>query len=485
MSRNRTPKNLILAIVGVAQLMDILDMAIVNVALPSIYRQLRFASLTGLQWVTSAYVLAYGGFLILGGRAADLFGRRRVFLAGTTAFALASLATGAAQDSTTIEISRGLQGLSAAFMSPAALSIVLATFTEKGERNRALGIWGAIGASGAVFGALLGGVITTYLGWRWNFFINLFIAAAVLAAALRFVPADPVRAARQRIDALGAVLITGALLLLVYGLTQAPSYGWTATRSVVAFGASAGLFAAFAVHELRTSDRLVPFEIFRVRNLATANVAYLANVAAFAAVFLFPTLYLQNLLRFSPLQAGIAFLPMAAGVGATAAVVSRTVSRLGYKWPMVAGPLVAATGLLLLSKLRVGGSYWHDILPGFIVVGLGVGATMVAATIAATNGAPREQEGLASALLAAAQQIGFALGYAVLSAVASAATTGYAPAGGAGVAQTIAQAQVHGYRVAFVVAAVIATGCAAFALLFIRRTRNNKLLLKPNPGFGS
>lgn len=485
MSSNRSSKNLILAIVGVAQLMDILDMAIVNVALPSIYRQLRFSGLTELQWVTSAYVLAYGGFLILGGRAADLFGRRRVFLAGTTAFALASLATGAAQDSTMILISRGLQGLGAAFMSPAALSIVLATFTGKTERTRALGIWGAIGASGAVVGALLGGVITTYLGWRWNFFINLFIAVPVLAAALRFVPADPVAFARRAIDLPGASLITGALLLLVYALTQAPSYGWTASRSAIAFAGSAGLFAAFALHELRTTDRLVPFELFRVRNLATANVAYLANVAAFAAVFLFPTLYLQNLLRFSPLQAGLAFLPMAAGVGVMAAVVSRTAGRLGYKWAMVVGPLVGAAGLVLLSRLRIDGSYWHDILPGFLVTGLGVGATMVAATIAATNGAPRDQEGLASALLAAAQQLGFALGYAVLSAVASAATTGYATASRAGAAQTVVQAQVHGYRVAFVVAAVIAIGCAAFALLFIRQTPNNKVLLKPNPGFGS
>ena len=288
MNRVSVPKNVILAIVGIAQLMDILDMAIVNVALPSIFRELRFTSLTSLQWITSAYVLAYGGFLILGGRAADLFGRRRVFVAGTAVFVLASLATGAARDSLMIEVSRGLQGLGAAFMSPAALSIVLATFTDKRERTRALGIWGAIGASGAVVGAVLGGVITTYLGWRWNFFINIFAGAAVVAAALRFVPRDAARAARRRIDVLGASLVTGGLLLVVYALTQAPARGWGSPQSITGLAAGAALLGGFALHEARTADRLVPFGIFRVRNLAAGDLAYLGNVAAFAAMFFFP-----------------------------------------------------------------------------------------------------------------------------------------------------------------------------------------------------
>jgi len=288
MNRVSVPKNVILAIVGIAQLMDILDMAIVNVALPSIFRELRFTSLTSLQWITSAYVLAYGGFLILGGRAADLFGRRRVFVAGTAVFVLASLATGAARDSLMIEVSRGLQGLGAAFMSPAALSIVLATFTDKRERTRALGIWGAIGASGAVVGAVLGGVITTYLGWRWNFFINIFAGAAVVAAALRFVPPDAARAAGRRIDVLGAVLVTGGLVLLVYALTQAPARGWGSPQSITGLAAGAALLGLFALHEARTADRLVPFGIFCVRNLAPGDIAYLGNVAAFAAMFFFP-----------------------------------------------------------------------------------------------------------------------------------------------------------------------------------------------------
>ena len=333
MNRVSVPKNVILAIVGIAQLMDILDMAIVNVALPSIFRELRFTSLTSLQWITSAYVLAYGGFLILGGRAADLFGRRRVFVAGTAVFVLASLATGAARDSLMIEVSRGLQGLGAAFMSPAALSIVLATFTDKRERTRALGIWGAIGASGAVVGAVLGGVITTYLGWRWNFFINIFAGAAVVAAALRFVPPDAARAAGRRIDVLGAVLVTGGLVLLVYALTQAPAHGWGSPQSITGLAAGAALLGGFALHEARTADRLVPFGIFRVRNLAAADIAYLGNVAAFAAVFFFPTLYLQDILGFSPLQTGLAFLPLAVAVGVTAMLGSRLVSRAGYKWP--------------------------------------------------------------------------------------------------------------------------------------------------------
>jgi EmrB/QacA subfamily drug resistance transporter len=472
MKRVQVSKNIILAVAGVAQLMDILDMAIVNVALPSIFRDLRFGSLASLQWVTSAYVLAYGGFLILGGRAADLFGRKRVFVAATAVFALASLATGAARDSVMIEVSRGLQGLSAAFMSPAALSIVLAAFTDKRERNRALGIWGAIGASGAVVGAVLGGVITTYLGWRWNFFINIFIGAGVVAAALPLVPPDLVRAGRKRVDAVGATLVTGAVLLIVYALTQAPAHGWGSTQSIAGLAGGAVLLGGFALHEARTADRLVPFDIFRVRNLAAGNIAYLGNVAAFAAVFFFPTLYLQDLLGFSPLMTGFAFLPMAVAVGATATLGSRLASRAGYKWPMVGGPLVAAAGLVLLAGMSAGGTYLGDVLPGFLVTGAGVGVTMVAATIAATGAAPPGEEGLASALLAAAQQLGFALGYAVLAGVASSATASYLASHPGGQA---ALAQVHGYRSAFLVAAAVAVASSLFALLFVRWRRGGKV----------
>jgi EmrB/QacA subfamily drug resistance transporter len=478
MNRLSVSKNLILLIVGVAQLMDILDMAIVNVALPSIFRDLRFTSLTSLQWVTSAYVLAYGGFLILGGRAADLFGRKRVFLGGTAIFALASLATGAAQDSVMIEVSRGLQGLSAAFMSPAALSIILATFTAKRERNRALGIWGAIGASGAVVGAVLGGIVTTYLGWRWNFFINIFGGAAVLVAALRYVPGDSPRTARKRIDVLGASLVTGGLLLIVYALTQAPTRGWGSPQPVIGLAGGAALLTGFALHETRTNRPLVPLGIFRIRNLAAGDIAYLGNVAAFAAVFFFPTLFLQDVLRFSPLQTGFAFLPMAIAVGAAAALGSRLVSKTGYKWPMVTGSLAAAAGLLLLSRMSVGGTYVGDVLPGFLVTGLGAGLTMVAATIAATGDAPASDEGLASALLASAQQIGFALGYAVLTGVASAATAGYLtsrPQSGD------AAAQVYGYGAAFGVAAAVAVASSVFAVIFVRRRRDEKAARSDQP----
>ena len=471
MNRVSVPKNVILAIVGIAQLMDILDMAIVNVALPSIFRELRFTSLTSLQWITSAYVLAYGGFLILGGRAADLFGRRRVFVAGTAVFVLASLATGAARDSLMIEVSRGLQGLGAAFMSPAALSIVLATFTDKRERTRALGIWGAIGASGAVVGAVLGGVITTYLGWRWNFFINIFVGAAVVAAALRFVPPDAARAAGRRIDVLGAVLVTGGLVLLVYALTQAPAHGWGSPQSITGLAAGAALLGGFALHEARTADQLVPFGIFRVRNLAAGDIAYLGNVAAFAALFFFPTLYLQDILGFSPLQTGLAFLPLAVAVGAAAMLGSRLAGRVGYKWPMVAGPLITAAGLALLAGMGAGGTYLGDVLPGFLVTGTGVGMTVVAATIAATGAAPPDQEGLASALLTAAQQLGFALGYAILAGVAGSATAGYLASHPHGQG---ALAQVHGYRSAFLVAAAVAVACSLFALAFVRWRHGEK-----------
>lgn len=475
MKSTQVPKNLILAVVGIAQLMDILDMAIVNVALPSISRDLRFGSLTSLQWVTSAYVLAYGGFLILGGGAADLFGRKRVFMAATSAFALASLVTGAARNGAMIDVARGLQGLSAAFMSPAALSIVLTTFTGKRERNRALGIWGAIGASGAVIGAVLGGLITSYLGWRWNFFINIFIDAAVVAVAFRLVPADPAPAARKRLDVPGAALVTAAVLLIVYALTQAPSLGWGSPQAVAGLAGGAVLLAGFALHEARTDGRLVPFALLRVRNLAAGNAGYLGNAAAFAAVFFFPTLYLQDLLGFSPLMTGLAFLPMAVTVGAAATLGSRLASRVGYKWPMAGGSLVAAAGLVLLAGMRAGGTYPADVLPGLLVIGAGVGVTMVAATIAATNAAPAEQEGLASALLAAAQQLGFALGYAVVAGVASSATASYLAGHPRGQA---AVAQVHGYRPAFLVAAAIAVASSLFAAGFIRWGAADKAALK-------
>lgn len=471
----KASKNLILAVVGIAQLMDILDMAIVNVALPAISRDLHFGSLTSLQWVTSAYVLAYGGFLILGGRAADLFGRKRVFVAATSAFALASMVTGAARDSAMIDVARGLQGLSAAFMSPAALSIVLTTFTQKRERGRALGVWGTIGASGAVIGAVLGGLITTYLGWRWNFFINIVVGAAVVAAALRLVPADPAPTARRRLDLPGAALVTGAVLLIVYALTQAPVQGWGSPQSITGLAGGTALLGGFALHEARTADRLVPFGIFRVRNLAAGNIGYLGNMTAFAAVFFFPTLYLQNLLGFSPLMTGLAALPMAVTVGATATLGSRLASRAGYKWPMAGGSLVAAVGLVLLAGLRVGGTYPGDILPGLLVIGAGIGVTMVAATIAATNAAPPEQEGLASALLAAAQQLGFALGYAVLAGVASSSAASYLAGHPGGQA---AVAQVHGYRTAFLVAAAIAVASSLFAAAFIRWRPADKAALR-------
>jgi predicted MFS family arabinose efflux permease/ketosteroid isomerase-like protein len=325
---------------------------------------------------------------------------------------------------------------------------------------------------------VLGGIITTYLGWRWNFFINIFIGAAVAGAALRLVPPDPVRAGRKRIDVLGATLVTGAVLLIVYALTQAPAHGWGSAQSVTGLAGGAVLLGGFALHEARTGDRLVPFDIFRVRNLAAGNIAYLGNVAAFAAVFFFPTLYLQDLLGFSPLLTGFAFLPMAVAVGAAATLGSRLARRASYKWPMIGGPLVAAAGLALLAGMSAGGTYLGDVLPGFLVTGAGVGVTMVSATIAATNAAPLEEAGLASALLAAAQQLGFALGYAVLAGVASSATASYLASHPNGQG---ALAQVHGYRSAFLVAAGVALACALFALLFVRWRRGEKVARSGQP----
>ncbi|HEY5267897.1 MAG TPA: MFS transporter, partial [Candidatus Saccharimonadales bacterium] len=383
-----THKNLILSIVALAQFMVVLDVSIVNVALPEIYKTLHFTSTSNLQWIVTAYTLAFGGFLLLGGRAADLFGRKKVFISGVSVFIVASLFTGLAQSSGMIEITRGLQGLAAAFMSPAALSIVITTFKEGRERNVALSIWGGIAAGGAAAGVLIGGILTQYLSWRWNFFINVPIGIMVVLAAIFYIDETSAGLDHKHLDLKGALLVTTGLIALVYGFTQAPIHGWSSHKTVEFFIASAVLLIAFVFNELKVKHPLVPFSVFKIGNVAAADLTQLPVTACLFSMFFFISLYIQQVLHYSPVRTGLSFIPITIVIGVTASQMSKVVGRFGYKRPLMIAPIFMALGLFWLSRIKVNGSYFVNVLPGLIIVALGLGIVFVAITIAATYGVP-------------------------------------------------------------------------------------------------
>lgn len=467
-------KGLILLILALAQFMVVLDSSIVNVALPAMEKAFNMNQ-TSLQWIVTAYTLTFGGFLLLGGRAADLFGRRRVFLIGTALFGLSSLAVGIAESGTWLIVLRGLQGLAAALMSPAALSIVLITFDEGAERNKALAVWGAVASGGAAAGVLLGGIITEYLGWRWNFFINVPVAIAVIAAAWKLLPTHESEETHNNLDLFGAVSITGALMLLVYGLVEAPSKGWTATSTLVCLGISIALFITFIINEQRAKHPLVPLKIFKIRNISAANLTQLPITAALFAVFFFASLYVQTILGFSPVKTGFSFLIVPLAIGVSASQAPKLVHRFGYKKVLSIAPLFIALGLTILgASVQVGGNYFAHVMPGLIVMGIGLGATFVSLTIAATSGVPKRQSGLASGLLNTSQQVGGALGLAILSGIASSQAIAYAKSHVAEQGLQVAPyATVHGFKVAFFVAAGFGLLAAAIAAVGLKQTKQD------------
>lgn len=433
---------MILALLALAQFMVVLDIAIVNVALPTISRKLHFAP-NDLQWVITAYTLTFGGFLLLGGRASDLFGRRRIFMVSVFIFSLLSLTCGLAQSETMLIVARALQGLAAAIMSPAALSIVLAEFTEGKERNAAMGVWGAVAAGGAAAGVLLGGIFTQYLGWRWNFFINVPVGVFVIIAASRLLPHHLAEEKiKIKLDLPGAVLATTGLMSLVYGLSKAPVDTWSSHTVWEFIVAGIILLILFVFNESKAQQPLMPLEIFKIRNISGGNLAFIVISCTMFSMFFFLTLYIQDILGYSPVKTGLGFLPITFIIGIMSAVVSKLVGKIGYKPPMVAGPLVLAVGLFILSRaLKVGGTYWINVFPGLATCAMGMGLTFVSGTLAATSGVPKHFSGLASGILNTSQQVGGAIGLAVLSAVAYSTIK----------ADTIlhklpAQAQVHGYR---------------------------------------
>ncbi|HYA52006.1 MAG TPA: MFS transporter [Streptosporangiaceae bacterium] len=407
-----------LVLLCAVQFLDIADSAIVNVALPSIQHSLGFSQ-QNLQWVASGYILTYGGFLLLGGRLGDLLGRRRMLLTGLAVFAVSSLTAGLASSAGLLVAARLVQGIGAALMAPAALSELTTSFREGRDRNTALGAWGAVSGMAAAAGVFLGGVISQGPGWRWVFFVNPPVCVMVAAGALALLARDRGgRTSRTAFDSQGAVLVTGGMLLLVYSLVRAPMAGWGSLQTILTLMGSAVLLIAFAANELRSRYPLVPFAILRVKGLVAADLTQLIAFTGFFSMFFYATLYMQEILHYSPLKAGAAYLPITAGFAVAGGMASQLVTRIGTRPVVVAGCLIAGAGIYYVSRVPLHGSYVSDLLPGFLVMSLGAGSVFVSVTAAANAGVPSDKAGLAAGLLNSSQQIGSALGLAILSAVA-------------------------------------------------------------------
>ena len=412
---------LTLALLCAVAFLDFVDASIVNVALPSIRRDLHF-SVQSLVWVPSGYLLTYGGFMLLGGRAADLLGRRRVLVAGTALLGISSLIGGLAASSGVLIAARLAQGVGAAMMLPAALSILTTSFKEGGDRHTALGVWGGVGGLASAAGVLFGGLLTEGPGWRWVMFVNPVAAVLVLAGIYRLISGERRQSRLANFDFLGALLATGGMLLLVYALVKASTVGWGNARTLGEIAGALMLLIAFVANELRHRNPIAPLSIFRVNGLGFSNVTQLVAFAGFLAMFFFLTLYMQNVLHYSPIQTGAAYLPLCFAIGISAGVSSQLLSRVGTRPVIVAGALIAAGGLYWLSRIPVHGTYLHDLLPGLLVLSLGFGPVFVGVTTAANAGVPADKAGLAASLLNASQQLGGALGLAIFTALASGRT---------------------------------------------------------------
>ena len=434
-----------------SQFVVVLDASIVNVALPSIGRALDFSQ-ENLPWVVNAYVLTFGGFLLLGGRTADLLGRRRVFMAGLLVVGIASLLAGFAATEGQLIAARAAQGLGAAIISPAALSIVTTTFSDGAERNKALGVWGAVAGSGGAAGVLLGGILTEGLGWEWVLWVNVPVSLIAFALTPRLIAESREEERARAFDVAGAVTVTAGLSTLVYALVDANSAGWGSFQTIGLICLSLLLLAAFVAIELRSSKPLVPFSIFRIRTLTGANVVGLLVGASLFAMFFFITLYMQQVLGYSPIHAGLSYLPLALVIMASAGIASQLVTKVGYKPVLATGMLFIVAGLLWFSRVSVGGGFTTDILGPSLFAAAGLGFAFVTTTIAAVSGVQEQEAGLASGLINTSQQIGGALGLAVLSAIAIARTDHVMSEGG--VSQLTGLTE--GFQAAFLGGALIA-----------------------------
>jgi EmrB/QacA subfamily drug resistance transporter len=405
-----------LVVVCFAQFMVVLDATITNVALPTIQADLKISD-SDLQWVINSYTLAFGGLLLLGGRMSDLLGRRKIFVLGTILFAGASLANGLAWSGESLIVFRGLQGAGAALISPAALSVIMTSFAEGPERSKALGVWSAIAAGGAAFGLLLGGVITELVSWEWIFFINVPIGIAVIVAAFRWVPESHADLGHRRFDIAGAITVTAGLMLLVYSIVGTVDYGFTSARTLTLFGISVALLAAFLFIEQRSTAPLVRLGLLKLRSLAVANLAMLSVAAGMFAFFYFATLYIQIVLGFQPIKAGVAFLPFAFSIGIGAATAQVAIGKIGVRATGAIGLIVASIGVAYMgATMAVDGSYWN-MFGGMIAMAVGLGWTFVPFTLIATTNVEDDEAGLASGVFNTSQQIGGAIGLAILSTI--------------------------------------------------------------------
>src|SRR6201995_2823926 len=456
-------KNLALALLAMTQFVVVIDASIVNVALPSIGRALK-CSQDDLTWVVNAYTLTFGGFLLLGGRLADLMGRRKMFMLGLVVFSLASLLGGLAQSEPWLIAARAVQGLGAAIVSPAALSIITTTFSESAERNRALGVWGAVAGAGGAAGVLLGGVLTSGLSWRWVLFVNVPIGVICALLAPRLLEESRVEGGAKTFDFPGAFTVTAGLSLLVYAVVDAVNSGWGWTALVLRLAGAGVLLIAFVVIEQRQGDPLMPFSIFRLRTLRGANIVGLLIGMSLFSMFFFISLYLQDVLHYSPIKTGIAYLPLAVGIVLSAGVASQLVTRLGFKLPLIAGMLLIAGGLVWFSRVpATGGSYAADVLGPSLLAAVGLGFAFVPVTIAAVTGTQPQEAGLASGLINTSQQIGGALGLAILATVANSRTQDILNAG----VHNTAIALTKGFDRAFLIGGGFALVGAILTVLLI------------------
>ena len=455
-------KNLALLLLAMAQFIVVIDASIVNVALPSIGRHLHF-SRTDLSWVVNAYTLTFGGFLLLGGRLSDLLGRRRMFMLGAVLFSLASFAGGVAQSEGWLLAARAVQGLGAALVSPAALSIMTTTFAEGEERNRALGVWGAVAGAGAAAGVLLGGILTSGLSWRWVLFVNVPIGLTLAALAPRILRESRAED-RASFDFPGAITVTAGLSLLVYAIVDAVNAGWGSAATLSKIGGALVLLAAFVIIELRERHPLMPFSVFRLRTLRGANVVGLLVGMSLLSMFFFLSLYLQNVLHYSPIKTGLSYLPLAVGIILASGAASALVTRIGFKPVLIAGMLLIAGALIWFSRLPTsGGSYVADVLGPSLLAAGGLGFAFVPVTVAAVTGTKPQEAGLASGLVKTSEQIGGALGLAIVATIASSRTKSELHSG----VHSVTVALTKGFDAAFLVAAGFAIAGAILAAILI------------------
>jgi EmrB/QacA subfamily drug resistance transporter len=458
-----------LALLCVAQFVVVLDASIVNVALPTIGWALNFSQ-DNLSWVVNAYVLTFGGFLLLGGRMADLLGRRRVFMGGLVLFALASLAGGLATNDAQLIAARAVQGLGAAILSPAALSIITTTFRDGAERNKALGAWGAVAGSGGAAGVLLGGILTEYAGWEWVLWVNVPIGLIAAAIAPRLIAETRQESGTRAFDIGGAISVTAGLAMLVYALVEAPNAGWGSGQTIGLLAGAVALLGAFVAIERRSASPLVPFSIFRIRTLTGANVVGLLTGASLFSMFFFISLYMQNVLGYSAIKAGLSYLPLAVSIIIAAGVASQLVTKVGFKPILAIGMLLISGGLLWFGQISPDGGFLTDVLGPSLLAAVGLGFAFVPQTIAAVSGVADHEAGLASGLINTTQQVGGALGLAVLSTVAFPQIDDAAAASGG---QPSLSALTDGYADAFMVGSAIAF-LGVLATLFLIRTRDSR-----------